>query len=241
MLLDSNLNVLRGRGGRAGDTCTYIYSPSFSLSLESPRVLPVTWLKRRKSKLSKAAQLSLTLHLATETLGGGLRKPNLRRSHQSPRKSPARPHAGTKLKCGHEELGLSHCPRELSTMGSKRPKLSPNRSYQVNVEDEIPLLRIHVVSARGLPRSASAVGMPDPYVIVKFNGDKVGWPPCSRYGRRVMCHTGAVHNIPGGVEQSWCWNDDIQAILDFKIFPRNETQQLDPLPRLHKTRLFVSL
>lgn len=50
-----------------------------------------------------------------------------------------------------------------------------SRSYQVNVEEdgEVPLLRIHVVSARGLPRSSGAVGMPDPYVVVKFNGEKV--------------------------------------------------------------------
>lgn len=58
--------------------------------------------------------------------------------------------------------------------GFKRPRMAPNRSYQVNVaEDEIPLLRIWIVSARGLPRSAGAVGMPDPYVTVKFNGEKV--------------------------------------------------------------------
>lgn len=38
----------------------------------------------------------------------------------------------------------------------------------------VPLLRIHVLSARGLPRSPGAVGMPDPYVVVKFNGEKVG-------------------------------------------------------------------
>lgn len=59
-------------------------------------------------------------------------------------------------------------------MSPKRPRAVPSRSYQVNVEDgEVPLLRIHVVSARGLPRSSGAVGMPDPYVVVKFNGDKV--------------------------------------------------------------------
>lgn len=51
----------------------------------------------------------------------------------------------------------------------------PSRSYQINVEEdgEVPLLRIHVVSARGLPRSSGAVGMPDPFVVVKFNGEKV--------------------------------------------------------------------
>lgn len=38
---------------------------------------------------------------------------------------------------------------------------------------EVPLLRIHVLSARGLPRSSGAVGMPDPYVVVKFNDEKV--------------------------------------------------------------------
>lgn len=48
----------------------------------------------------------------------------------------------------------------------------------MDVEDDvIPLLRIWIVSARGLPRSAGAVGMPDPYVIVKFNGDKVSELP----------------------------------------------------------------
>lgn len=38
----------------------------------------------------------------------------------------------------------------------------------------VPLLRLHVLSARGLPRSPGAVGMPDPYVVVKFNDEKVG-------------------------------------------------------------------
>lgn len=40
---------------------------------------------------------------------------------------------------------------------------------------ELPLLRIHVLSAKGLPRSSGAVGMPDPYVVVKFNQEKVTW------------------------------------------------------------------
>ncbi|CAN0299700.1 unnamed protein product, partial [Ectocarpus sp. 12 AP-2014] len=72
----------------------------------------------------------------------------------------------------------------------KRPPFPPSRSYEVNVEDEIPLLRIHVVSARGLPRSAGAVGlarargMPDPYVVVKFNGEKVGCTKADRGTRR---------------------------------------------------------
>lgn len=63
--------------------------------------------------------------------------------------------------------------------GFKRPRMLADRSYQVNVaEDEIPLLRIWIVSARGLPRSAGAVGMPDPYVTVKFNGEKVSESSC---------------------------------------------------------------
>ncbi|CAM9430102.1 unnamed protein product [Ectocarpus sp. 12 AP-2014] len=68
----------------------------------------------------------------------------------------------------------------------QRPPFPSSRSYEVNVEDEIPLLRIHVVSARGLPRSAGAVGlarargMPDPYVVVKFNGEKVGCTKADR-------------------------------------------------------------
>lgn len=83
---------------------------------------------------------------------------------------------------------LPHTPRwgsrhEMSY--KQRPPFPPSRSYEVNVEDEIPLLRIHVVSARGLPRSAGAVGlarargMPDPYVVVKFNGEKVNLLPCN--------------------------------------------------------------
>lgn len=78
----------------------------------------------------------------------------------------------------HPALALT--PREMSYK-QQRPVFPPSRSYQVNVEDEIPLLRIHVVSARGLPRSAGAVGlarargMPDPYVVVKFNGEKVSY------------------------------------------------------------------
>lgn len=45
---------------------------------------------------------------------------------------------------------------------------------------EVPLLRIHVLSARGLPRSSGAVGMPDPYVVVRFNQEKVTW--CAQQG-----------------------------------------------------------
>ena len=61
-------------------------------------------------------------------------------------------------------------------MSVKRPRSTPQRPYQEKIVDddvEVPLLRIHVVSARGLPRSSGAVGMPNPYVVVKFNGDKV--------------------------------------------------------------------
>lgn len=76
-------------------------------------------------------------------------------------------------------------------MSFKRPRFPPSRSYQVNVEyDVIPLLRIWIVSARGLPRSAGAVGMPDPYVIVKFNGDKVSDPCVSR----CACRQSAERN-----------------------------------------------
>lgn len=61
-------------------------------------------------------------------------------------------------------------------MSLKRPRSTPQKLYKSSQGDdcEVPLLRIHVVSARGLPRSSGAVGMPDPYVVVRFNGDKVG-------------------------------------------------------------------
>lgn len=56
-----------------------------------------------------------------------------------------------------------------------------NSTLEVAGGDEpgsvVPLLRIHVLSARGLPRSSGAVGMPDTYVIVKFNGEKVRFVP----------------------------------------------------------------
>lgn len=49
----------------------------------------------------------------------------------------------------------------------------PHPQGNSSVKQDVPLLRIHVLSARGLPRSSRAVGMPDPYVVVKFNGEKV--------------------------------------------------------------------
>lgn len=90
--------------------------------------------------------------------------------------------ACTNSKGRGDERGAYFRPQPaLTAMSFKRPRFPPSRSYQVNVEDDvIPLLRIWIVSARGLPRSAGAVGMPDPYVIVKFNGDKVSELRCFR-------------------------------------------------------------
>eukprot|EP00903_Cladosiphon_okamuranus_P014373 g13344.t1 len=95
-------------------------------------------------------------------------------------------------------------------MTFKRPRFTPSRSYEVNVEDDvIPLLRIWIVSARGLPRSAGAVGMPDPYVIVKFNGDKVGSTKADRKTRRpewnqnFLIRSDLTEPAPPTVDRHW--------------------------------------
>ncbi|CAM9574051.1 unnamed protein product, partial [Discosporangium mesarthrocarpum] len=54
---------------------------------------------------------------------------------------------------------------------------------------QVQLLRVHVISARGLPRSNNTVGMPDPFVVVYFNGEKVGQTEVDRQTRQPDWHS----------------------------------------------------
>ncbi|CAM9370777.1 unnamed protein product, partial [Sphacelaria rigidula] len=73
--------------------------------------------------------------------------------------------------------GNSTSPTPRGFEGNSNSPYGPGawgQSDPMDRNQELPLLRIHVLSAKGLPRSSGAVGMPDPYVVVKFNQEKVG-------------------------------------------------------------------